>query len=137
MLRSRPFVFALALACCAPAVGVWSTSPAEASVALYLVTPDNVATTDGISVEVTRDAIGTLTFTLTLAPAGVAVYPVEVQPRDGAAREAVEWVSVDDTAYVAEVEVAAVDADSAVITVLRDDGLVGYRYEVRAADWAP
>ena len=49
----------------------------------------------------------------------------------------VEWVRRGAPHPSEEVEVAAVDADSAVITVLRDDGLVGYRYEVRAADWAP
>jgi len=123
MRRSIPLVVAL----------LSVAAPASASVVEHHVTPDNVAATDGIDVTVVRRRGDRIVLRLTVDRASVAVYPPVVRDGDGAPGRRVPFDDPDADPLVVEVELRGSDA---VVTVMRDFGLVGHSYQIRARDWA-
>jgi len=108
-------------------------APASASVVDHHVTPENVAATDGIDVRVVRRSADRIVLRLTVERASVGVYPPLVRDRDGAPGRRVPFDDPDADPLVVTVVLRGPDA---VVTVMRDFGLVGHSYEIRARDWA-
>ncbi len=107
---------------------------ASASVALHQVTPQNVAATDGIEVSARHLANGDLELTLRVEPAPFVYRPqVKLRP-DGAGTQA-RWVDPNANPLVAVVRIPAASIEEAEVSVMRDFGLIGHNYRIRARDW--
>ena len=111
-----------------------TVAPVHASVALHTVTPENVDEQTHIDVRVETRPSGDATLTLTVERAMV-VYPPQVTIREGAKVTEIAWPDPDADPLTATVEIPAADVDTATVSVLRDQGLVGHRYVITVADW--
>lgn len=107
--------------------------PAAASVVQHVVTPTNVARTDGIDVSARRRPNGDLVLTLRVERAP-SVYRPRLKLRPQGPETRVDWEPSASSTHVAIIRIPP-DAREAVVTVMRDFGVVGHHYVIRARDW--